>query len=105
VGPLSAVPRFAVISVHGPAWDPARPLREQEAWAQHAAYMDELVDEGLILLGGPLGDGSRVLMLCEAPDAAHIDARLGLDPWRPMRLLETQSIEPWEILLEPQTPV
>ena len=39
--PLSAVPRFAVSLVHGPAWDAARPLREQEAWAEHATYMDE----------------------------------------------------------------
>ena len=38
----------------GPHWDPGRPLEEQSGWAEHAAFMDGLVDDGFIVLGGPL---------------------------------------------------
>ena len=40
----------------GPQWDASRPLEEQSDWDAHAAFMDGLVDEGFIVLGGPLAD-------------------------------------------------
>ena len=48
---------FAVRLVHGPNWDPGRPIREQDGWDEHAAFMDGLVKDGFIILGGPVGDG------------------------------------------------
>ena len=48
---------FLVKHVPGPAWDPARPRREQDGWDEHAAFMDGLVAEGVIVLGGPVGAG------------------------------------------------
>jgi len=36
----------------GPAWDPGRPLREQEEWDEHARFMDGLFDEGFLVLAG-----------------------------------------------------
>jgi uncharacterized protein YciI len=95
------MPYFAVTVEHGPAWDDSRPMREQDEWDAHARCMDELVDEGFIVLGGPLGDGRRrVLMAVHAEDESEIEARFARDPWRPMGLLVTAAIEPWEILLD-----
>ena len=91
---------FAVTVEHGPGWDDSRPMRKQDEWAAHARYMDELVDEGFIVLGGPLGDGERVLLAVSAEDESEIEARFAGDPWRPMGLLVTARIEPWEILLD-----
>jgi hypothetical protein len=53
---------FAVRLVHGPGWDPSRQIRDQDGWAGHAAFMDGLVDDGFIILGGPVGDASRPCM-------------------------------------------
>ena len=36
---------FAVRLVRGGPWDWARDLREQEGFAEHARFMDSLVDE------------------------------------------------------------
>jgi uncharacterized protein YciI len=94
------VPHFAVTVEHGPGWDNSRPMREQDEWDAHARYMDQLVDEGFIVLGGPLAGGERVLMAVSAADEGEIEARFAADPWRPMGLLVTASIEPWEILLD-----
>jgi uncharacterized protein len=93
---------FAMIRKGGPAWDPARPLREQDAWAEHAAFMDELAEEGFVVLAGPLGAGApehRVLLIFDADSESAIDARLDADPWTPMGVLETVSVERWSVLL------
>jgi len=96
------VPYFAVIRERGPAWDWSVPMRRQDEWDAHAAFMEALVDDGFILAGGPLGgeDGAkRVLHIVDSPDAAAVESRLAEDPWTPMGLLRTISIEPWLVLL------
>ena len=71
---------FAVRLVHGPNWDPGRPIREQDGWEEHAAFMDGLVEGGFIIVGGPVGDGEQTLHAVEAADVDEIRARLALDP-------------------------
>jgi hypothetical protein len=72
---------FAVRLVHGPNWDAGRPIRGQDGWGDHAAFMDGLVDDGFVILGGPVGDGTQTLHAVEAADEDEIRARLALDPW------------------------
>jgi uncharacterized protein YciI len=91
---------FALTMVHGPNWDASRQIREQDAWDAHAAFMDSLVDEGIVILGGPIGDGERVLLVAEAPDERVIGACLGVDPWAVMGLLRIGAIERWTIWLD-----
>jgi hypothetical protein len=45
----------------GPRWDSSLPLEQQSNFAAHAAFMDGLVEEGFIVLGGPLADEFRVV--------------------------------------------
>jgi uncharacterized protein YciI len=92
---------FALTLVHGPGWDASRGIREQQTWDEHAAFMDGLVDDGFILLGGPVGEGDeRTLHAVEAADAREIEARLGEDPWASTGLLRIGAIEPWKIWLD-----
>jgi uncharacterized protein len=74
-------------------------MREQDEWAEHAAFMNKLAVEGFIVLGGPLGDGSKALLVVNADSESTIETRLAADPWKSMRLLQISKIEPWEILL------
>jgi uncharacterized protein YciI len=84
---------------HGPAWDHAQPLEGQQLWPEHADFMDALVDQGAIVLGGPLGDGDKVLLVFDAePD--EIRERLAADPWHERQLLYIDKIEPWQIRLD-----
>jgi uncharacterized protein len=62
--------------------------------------MDGLVDDGFIIIGGPLGDGSTSLHAVEAANEAHIRARLAADPWARMDLLRVGSIQPWALWLD-----
>ena len=94
------MPYFAVTVEHGPGWDNSLAMREQHEWDAHARCMDELVDDGFIVLGGPIAGGERVLIAIYADDENEIEERFAADPWRPMGLLVTAKIEPWEILMD-----
>lgn len=96
---------FAVVREPGPAWDRGRPRAEQEAWAEHAAFMNALAEAGFVVLGGPLGDGSRNLLIVDAVSTHEVDSRLAEDPWSAMGLLTVMSVEPWQILLDRNAPV
>jgi uncharacterized protein YciI len=97
---VPAMAIFAVTLVHGPNRDASRPIREQQAWDQHAAFMDGLVAEGMIILGGPLGDGEQTLHAVEAADEREFETRLGEDPWASMGLLQIGSVQPWALWLD-----
>jgi uncharacterized protein YciI len=94
---------FAVFRQRGTAWDRSRPMRQQDAWPEHAAFMDALAAESFIILGGPFADGERVLFVVDAESEAAIRARLAQDPWESMGLLTTAAIEPWQVLLRAPT--
>jgi hypothetical protein len=86
--------------VNGPAWDASRPRREQPGWDAHAAFMDSLVEDGFVVLGGPIGDGEDVLLAVEAADEAEITDRLQDDPWTPTDQLRVGEIRPWTVWLD-----
>ena len=91
---------YAVTRERGENWDAGLPMRQQEQWDEHAAFMDALADEGFVVLGGPLGDGEKkFLLIIAAEGEQEIAARFADDPWTPMGLLRTAKVERWEILL------
>jgi hypothetical protein len=91
---------FAVRLVHAAGWDPGRPIREQDGWEEHAAFMDGLVADGFLILGGPVGDGEQTLHVIEAAGEDEVRARLALDPWARDGLLRIGLIEPWALWLD-----
>ncbi len=82
----------------GPEFDPALPLHEQTGWDAHAAYMDSLVEDGSIVLGGPLPNG-RVAHAMHAASEENVRAIWARDPWHESHLV-LESVEPWEIRLD-----
>jgi len=83
----------------GPEWNPSRPLEEQSGWDEHATFMDNLVDEGFIVLGGPLADEHRVVHAVEAESEEAVRATLARDPWSGTHLV-LDAVEPWTIRLD-----
>ena len=83
----------------GPHYDPARTLEEQSGWPAHASFMDALVDQGFIVLGGPLGDDHRVVHVVEAESEEAVRATLARDPWSETHLV-IDTIDPWTIRLD-----
>jgi uncharacterized protein YciI len=90
---------FAVTMVNGPAWDPAVQRREQAGWDEHATFMDRLLDDGRVILGGPIGDGTDILLVVDAADEDDLRATFAADPWAD-RILQIGRIQPWTLWLD-----
>ncbi|HKZ05579.1 MAG TPA: hypothetical protein VJU81_08925 [Methylomirabilota bacterium] len=102
----SGMPTYmAVRRTRGPGWNAAASLRAQAQWTEHAAFMNGLVAEGFIVLGGPLGsgelrEGEEVLLVVDSTSEADVHARFATDPWTASGLLVITRIEPWTVLLD-----
>ena len=90
---------LVVLRQSGSEFDRSRPLEEQSEWEAHAAFMDELVDAGFLVLGGPLADDGRVAHAVEAESQDAVRAAFARDPWSESHL-RVDSIEPWTIRLD-----
>jgi hypothetical protein len=100
VGDYDVVKRlFAVIRSRGPAWDDSQPLDNQVGWAAHAAFMNALLKEKFVELGGPLEGTPNVLLIVWATDASEIVERLAADPWTQNGLLVLKHTSPWRLRL------
>ncbi len=91
---------FAVTLVAGRHWDRARGRRQQRDWDQHARFMESLVEDGLIVLGGPVGTGDEFLLAVDAYGEHEIRDRLGDDPWADLGIIRIGSIRPWALWLD-----
>jgi hypothetical protein len=87
-----------VLRQSGPEWRPGQPLEEQSGWQEHAVFMDGLVDDGVIVLGGPIG-GGRVVHAVEAESEDAVRATFARDPWSVTHLV-VEAIDPWTIRLD-----
>ena len=83
----------------GPDWDATKPMEEQSGWDEHATFMDRLVDDGVIYLGGPLADERRVVHVVQAESEEAVRATLARDPWSESHLV-VDAVEPWTIRLD-----
>jgi uncharacterized protein YciI len=92
-----------VVHRSGPQWDTTKPLEEQSGWTEHAAFMDDLVEQGFIVLGGPLADELRVVHAIKAESEDEIRSTLARDPWSETHLM-LGAIEPWTIRLDGRNP-
>jgi uncharacterized protein len=96
---------YLVERARGHAWDYSKRRREQVGWDEHATFMDALVEEGFVVLGGPVGegDGENVLLVVDADGEAEIHDRLADDPWG-SDMLTTASVKPWSVWLRANAP-
>ncbi len=91
---------YLVETTRGPTWDDGQPRREQAGWDAHAAFMDGLVEDDFIVVGGPVGelDGDQALLLVDADSEQEARTRMAPDPWAE-GVLSIRSVQPWTIWL------
>ena len=90
---------LVILRRSGPEYDHSRPLEEQSGWLEHAAFMDGLVEDGVIVLGGVLGDEVRTAHAVEAVSEEAVRETLDRDPWSGSHLV-VDSIDGWTIRLQ-----
>ena len=94
---------FAVIRDAGPAWTEGKGAFDQPGVNDHAAFMNALADEGIVLFAGPLAGSERgrirALVIVNTSTEADILDRLAADPWTQAQRLVTTSVEPWNLFV------
>ena len=91
---------FIVLSRAGARRDLSKGAREQPYWEEHAAFIDEGVADGFILLGGPLVDEGGAMLVVRSGDEADVRARVEPDPWYAHGILALERIARWDIFID-----
>ena len=91
---------FVAISSAGPNRDFSKGTREQPFWDEHAKFVDQLVDDGFILMGGPLVDEGGALLIINAEDENEVREKMKNDPWLEKGILKQEGIKRWEIFID-----
>jgi uncharacterized protein YciI len=84
----------------GGPWDWSRDLREQDGWDEHADIMERWVNEGFIILGGPVEGDKEVVHVIDAASEDAIREKFAEDNWEQDGKLETIAVERWNVLLD-----
>lgn len=91
------------LSRSGPQFDKSLPMQQQTGWTEHASFTDGLVDAGFFIMGGPLADNHRVVIVADADSEDQIRSTLALDPWIESHL-RIDTIEEWSIKFDGRAP-
>ncbi len=91
---------FVILWAHGPVWVDGKTVREQPYWTEHAAFMDELFAQGMVLLGGPFADGTGSMVLLEAEDEDEVRSLLAKDPFVLHDIFALDSLKQWQLFLD-----
>ena len=91
---------FVTISSAGPNRDLSKPTREQPLWNEHAVFIDQLVAEGFIFMGGSLVDEAGAMLMVNANDETEVRQKLKNDPWMKHGILKLESVKRWEIYID-----
>jgi uncharacterized protein YciI len=91
---------FIAISSPGPNRDPSKGTRQQPLWDEHAAFIDQLVADGFVLMGGPLVDEGGAMLIVNADDENEVRQKLKSDPWMEHGVLKLDSVKRWQIFID-----
>jgi uncharacterized protein YciI len=94
---------FLAISSAGHNRDQSKGTREQPFWDEHAAFIDQLVADGFVLMGGPLVDEGGALLIVNAEDEEQVREKLKNDPWFEHGILKLESVKRWQIFIDQRT--
>lgn len=92
---------FVILWAHGPAWVAGKTVREQPYWEEHAAFMDRLFEDGMVVLGGPFADGTGSMVIVEAESSEQEVADLfASDPFAVQGIFVLRSLKQWQLFLD-----
>ena len=86
----------------GPTWTSGA-VDEQPGWEEHAQFIDDLIERGIFVMGGPLADGSGSQSLLE--NVTEQEARelvLG-DPFVANGVFELAEVRAWNVFVDELT--
>jgi len=68
----------------------------------HLAYAQSLHDEGIVVLAGPVGDGSGALMVLQVPSEQEARRVMENDPYTAAGVGVDHVLRPWNVVIPGQ---
>lgn len=96
--PAFTVNHYLLSYTPGENWADGKSLLEQDI-AAHTEYMQGLLADGRLVLGGPVANEDRGLYVIAVTDAAEVDAILAHDPGVVDGLFAT-AVTPWFVVFD-----
>jgi uncharacterized protein len=91
---------FAIFFTPGTAWIAGKTSREQPYWTEHAAFMDALLEDGIVIMGGPFADYSSIMVILAASDEGEARDLFRRDPFVVQRIFHLSSVHEWLVFLD-----
>ncbi len=86
----------------GPAWT-SGPPEEQLGWDEHAAFVDELVARGTMVMGGPFADHSGSLIVLENVREEEARELVARDPFVENGVFVLEDVRAWNVYVDELT--
>ncbi|GHO62352.1 hypothetical protein KSC_012440 [Ktedonobacter sp. SOSP1-52] len=91
---------FVLLWIPGSAWMKGKTVREQPYWAQHADFMDQLFESGMVVLGGPFADATGSLVVVEAESEQIVVDLFARDPFVVHDIFALSLLKQWQLFLD-----
>jgi uncharacterized protein YciI len=103
---MGRAPRVVRVLVRwraGPAWTSGS-VDEQPGWDEHAAYIDDLIERGIFVMGGPLADQKGSQSLLENVTEQEARELVLRDPFVENGVFELEEVRAWNIFVDELKP-
>ncbi len=88
----------------GPTWA-GGPPDAQPGWNEHAAFVDELVAAGTMVMGGPFADSSGSLIVLKNVGEDEARELVARDPFLANGVFALDDVRAWNVYVDELTPV
>jgi uncharacterized protein YciI len=86
----------------GPTWTSGAP-DGQAGWAEHAAYIDDLIERGIFVMGGPFADDSGSMSLLENVGEDEARELVLRDPFVANGVFVLEELRAWNVWVDELT--
>ena len=83
----------------GPTWRGGS-TPDQPGWDDHAAFIDDLVERGVMVMGGPFADSSGSLIVLENVDEEQAREAVAADPFLANGVFELEEVRLWNVFVD-----
>jgi len=83
----------------GPTWT-GGPPEDQPGWNEHAAFIDELVARGTMVMGGPFADNSGSLIVLQNVGEQEVHDLVVADPFIANGVFVLEDVRAWNVYVD-----
>lgn len=95
---------FIILFDPGPNFDERKEIEKQVHWDEHVKFVDDLFDEGKVIIAGPIIHYDRIVIIYDAVDESEVRITFKDDPFIKTGILHLESIMEWNIRLDRRKP-